>query len=233
MADPSHIINISTPAVIEWVDTDGRMRYQCLQEGCPPPSLSTYSASWNPITLEASFDASTKAGFFKLRAPFKMLNSKQEGFIFLFIHPEQVTVLVTEQPNTVPVDITEQLGTSPIRLQFYMNKPADVVVPRGDLLPGNEFASDNLYVLDSLAQNTTITFYVAQIWEEQLRLVSDAISRGGVRSYQGHADLTSLYFGRGGRIYTGTNGSLPSKVLPPDSKSDLELTASTISTNLE
>ncbi|ROW10530.1 hypothetical protein VMCG_01705 [Cytospora schulzeri] len=176
MVDASHILNISTPAVIEWVDPDGQMRYRCLQEGCP--RLSTRSGPGDVITFNICFDFSNNAAFLKLRAPFTVMESKTGGSIFLFIPPERVTKLATEQPDTLPEDVKAQI-VNPMRLQLHLDKPADFIGPLG------------------------------QQWEEQLRLVSDVISRGSVLSIQEQADLATLYSGRGGRLVSDAESVSP------------------------
>ncbi|KUI56169.1 hypothetical protein VP1G_03542 [Cytospora mali] len=100
MADPSHVLAISTPAVMEWMDSEGQIKYRCIQEG--RPSATSHLGPRDAITFDIHFDYVANAGFFKLRAPFSTTESKTGGSIFLFIPPERITALSIKQPDSMP-----------------------------------------------------------------------------------------------------------------------------------
>ncbi|KUI73535.1 hypothetical protein VM1G_09107 [Cytospora mali] len=208
MADPSHVLTISTPAVIEWMDSEGQIKYQCVQEG--RPSATTHLGPRDAITLDIHFDYMANAGFFKLRVPFSTTVSKTGESIFLFIPPERITALSLKQPDSMPKEVRDMLKSSLIRLQFCMDRPAHLVVPHGDLLPKGKFSRDNLCALSSVVEETTVTLYIPQRLYEKFQALSDALSRGGVQSIQEDADMTCLFRGKGGRVLTDVKSLLSS-----------------------
>ncbi|KUI74121.1 hypothetical protein VM1G_09858 [Cytospora mali] len=197
--------------VVEWVDADGRKQY--LPDSCTGPS----ARSRGEVYFDLVFDASSNSSFCRLHAPFVTTHRPKEVLsISLHIPPERVTTIDAERPgNDLPEDVSRHLGKELVRLRFNMKNPADLVVPQGSLVPKSKTYRDNLDIMTSLARSNTITFYLACLTEEQLRPLCNAITRGGVRSIGKYADLTSMYFGRGGRIYTDSDTS-PTQANPPD-----------------
>lgn len=203
MADPAHSLDVSTaPVMVEWVDLEGRARY-----------LSTRSESRFPVTFSIAFDASISSAFMKLRVPFfTKSNPKEDTSVFVFIPPERVSNITTEQPDVVPVDVKEELGAGVIRVRLTMKESADFVVPMHETVPKNKVNGDILCIGRLLARAISLTLYVAELSEDQLRPVCDAVSLDGVRSIEQHANLTALYFGKGGRICTDADGLVPAEL---------------------
>lgn len=184
MTDSSHVLDVPvTPAVVEWVDIDGLTRYFRDNPRCQP---------LDQISFNVYFDTSSNTSFFKLCIPFNRSSPQNNTSIYLFVPPERVTTLVAECSD-IPVAVRQQLGTDIIRLRFDLNQPADLVIPRFHLSPKNKFYKDTLYISATLAQQTTITVYVARsLTEEQLRPLCDAISLCRLSSSERHANLGDL-----------------------------------------
>ncbi|ROV95246.1 hypothetical protein VPNG_08961 [Cytospora leucostoma] len=205
MAAPSQGLDISAATVVvEWVDSDGRSAFSSPLD-CRGGAL-----------LDVYFDTSSKA-FFKLRAPYiTRLHPRELTSIYLFIPPERVTNLSVERSEDVPQPVREQLGVDIVRLQFHLSRPADFVVPSDDWFPKNTAYGGFLRLMKSLVRSTTITLYVACLSEEQLRPLCDALSHGGVRSMDEHAELGRMYLGRGGRIVTDIDALIPAQATSPE-----------------
>ncbi|KAK7741775.1 hypothetical protein SLS53_004839 [Cytospora paraplurivora] len=200
MAEPSSRLEVSgAPVVVEWVDNYGRQRY--LHDTRKDSSASIEARGG--VSCDMVFDASLNSLSFKLRASFvTTLRPKEVTPIYLVVPPERVTTLSAESSDDVPKTVSEQLSTDAIRLQFILNRPADLIVPVDDLAPKNKAYGEHLWHMSSLSRLTTITLYVAGLSEEQIRPLCNAVSSGGVRSIEKHADLSAMYHGRGGRVYT-------------------------------
>lgn len=180
-------IDISTPAFVTW--GVGR-------------SLS-----------EATFDVrrigSTSDAFLKLRTTvlFKASTPRKTP-VFLFIHPERIRAIVLGEPEADQEihheEACKMLSTDTVCLRFVLSRPVDLVGPGEllDLTPKNKASGETLDSLRSLACQEDFVVYFPRNALSQARLVSlcGAASSGALKSIARHADLASLYRGKGGRV---------------------------------
>lgn len=140
MAEPSSRLEVSgAPVVVEWVDNDGREQY--LHDTRKDSSASVETRGG--VSCDMVFDASLKSFSFKLRASFvTTLRPKEVTPIYLFIPPERVITLSAVSSDDMPKAASEQLSTDVIRLQFTLNRPADLVVPVDDLALKTRFTEN-------------------------------------------------------------------------------------------
>lgn len=199
MADSSSDLNFSGAlAVVEWVDIDGQKQ---ILPGSRTGVFATPRVR-GELTCDLAFNSSSNSAFCKLNIPFvSALHPKDLVSLSLLIPPERVTTLDTERPgDALPEDVSRQLGKEVVRLRFNMKSPADLVVPQDSLTPKNSAYAISLRAMSLLAQTTTVTLYLADLSDEQLQPLRDAVSLGIVRSIENFVKIPTMHFGRGGRI---------------------------------
>ncbi|KUI59161.1 hypothetical protein VP1G_06438 [Cytospora mali] len=180
----------ATPAVVVWAGAGDQAR------------------QLHQVTFDVHFNAASKAAFFKLQVPVKLKDFPHEKTpLFLYIHPDRVTSLICEGPDKTPDNIRQKLDTDAVVcFRFNLNKPADLIVPRASSLAPRKQKGhgDTLDTLKLLAQETCLSVYLAHhdsLSEVLLQSLVATVADGSLQAFDGAADITELYSGKGGEVF--------------------------------
>ncbi|KAG8158062.1 hypothetical protein KVR01_011823 [Diaporthe batatas] len=220
---PSTSFNIDrAPAVVHYMGRDSEFRY--LYHGDADPSRQ--------VTFEMRFDAADMSAFFKIRVPVGLKGAGPDSAktpLFLHIHPDSIAVLKYNAVSRVVPDVVKDSlgpGPGPSSLDFWLVRPADMVVPSASrLAPQNKAHGEKLDSLKLLAQDIALTVYwmpATPLSDSQMRPVCDAIWDRRLKSISAAADLQGLYGGAGGRVLERSELCLPVPKSSPPSYSELE-----------
>lgn len=210
---------ISTQAVISWVDSDGQVKY--LYQADPDPSRQ--------VTFDLHFHDASLSALLRVRVPvdLKAFPSGKTP-LYLYIYADRITSIVCDSssriPDGIPDEIRGRLGTGLISLHLDLSKPADMVVPMNPLVPTKKKGhGERLDAFRSLAQATSWIIYLtggSLPSEALLETLCSAVARGDLKPLLGEACLSGLYCGKGGKVLEGSNAH--SWTVPPPSYDEVE-----------
>ncbi|EOD49951.1 hypothetical protein UCRNP2_3279 [Neofusicoccum parvum UCRNP2] len=134
-----------------------------------------------PTTISLRVDAAASSAFIKLRFP-ASLKALPKTSLFLYIYPERIRIK---------------------SVRFELSEPGVAVVPDEPLHPKNRASGNTLELLSSLSRATTLTVYLPEkaLPEDLLPSLIKAHGNGGLRTMEREADLSTLYCGKGGKIF--------------------------------
>ncbi|KAF4456073.1 hypothetical protein FALBO_15493, partial [Fusarium albosuccineum] len=190
------LVQVNAPkAVVAYTDHNDDI--QMLPASASGPSRQT--------SFSMSFDLTCNVAFFKLDVPVD-LKAFPEGKTSLFLHvpPSSISSLEHSSPNDPPDFVNKQLGTELACLTFLLRQPPDLVVPRTSLAPKNKDSGKKLDALKVLARHTYFDiFFPAGLLQDSLaRDLCALVASPTVRSICQIADITGLYAGKGGMVFS-------------------------------
>jgi len=198
-------IDFSTPAIVAWDS----------------------GATLTDLTLDVRRVASNNTAFFKLRAALvlKGLPLAPIAF-FLFVHPERIRSLELDasepQADTAALELARnKFGLGVTCLRFTLDRPADLVGPKDTALtPKNRIYGQVLDSMRALSRQNSFAIYFPQKVAPKARLISlcNATRAGALRSIARHADIASLYRGKGGQVIVDSSvaaDAITASISPP------------------
>ncbi|KAK3309372.1 uncharacterized protein B0T15DRAFT_506162 [Chaetomium strumarium] len=203
-------------------------------EGNPKSLASLWSSGHERICLRLHHDVLSNDAFCQIRATNIALKGRKDKVsVFLSIHWETVrSLVIASSDDEIGLLAATRLGTSVVGLQFSLQRPPALVVPKGDCTPRQRTTGEILNSLQSLAKEVVFTVYLpaAEASQAGLEALCQVASSGRLRSIDRLYEVTSLYGGKGGHVIqherrpSGSDGSLPPNepALPPPSDADEE-----------
>ncbi|PNP45125.1 hypothetical protein TGAMA5MH_03176 [Trichoderma gamsii] len=182
--------------------------------------------STDELSFDLFMDASTNTAIFKLYGYILLKGNRGKSgkqAIYLFIHPENIRS-ITETVPDLPSQSLTNLGSNYHSLCFFLTKEPRLVVPRNSILESRPKTAALLEKIRALAAvvNFTVSFGNTETITstlQSLRCVSSVFSP----TYTGnrpstndrHANLATLYAGRGGEMIHTNDVTASATVQPP------------------
>ncbi|KAM0415776.1 hypothetical protein ACHAPT_013281 [Fusarium lateritium] len=170
------------------------------------------------VTFHMSFDLGLGVAFFKIRVPLEA-KAFPGGKIPVFLHicPTRISSLEYENPDEPPDIVNEQLGAEIACLKFRMKKPADLIVPRASLVLKRKDDWKKLEALKALARHTSFdVFFEKDVLQDSLaRELCALVASPTVGSICQMAEMTTLYGGRGARVFSQVSTQSSRELSPP------------------
>jgi hypothetical protein len=184
--------------------------------GISTPAIAAWGsgATLTDVTFDIRRVASNNTAFFKLRIALILKSSPSTKVAFyLFVHPERIRSLglggseiETVSDAATALDVARnKLGTVVAYLEFVLDRPADLIGPKGmGLTPKNKVSGDVFDSLRALSRQNRFAIYFPQNVVSRAQLISlcHAACDGALKSVVRHADIASLYRGKGGQVIT-------------------------------
>ncbi|KAK2598701.1 hypothetical protein N8I77_012093 [Diaporthe amygdali] len=199
------------PVLVEWAGADAQM----LQLG---DSFST-----TPVSLGLNFDSMAKSVSLRLRVVVQIhRDSSNKTPLYLHIGPEDIETITSQGPHQ------ELAASKTNRLDIRLKRSVALIGPPFRLRPSNKARAGVVNSTRDLAMRHEFFIHVQHglISEAQHTAISQAVY--SEYSYSGHADLSSLYGGLGGKqVATRAAETSSAPVgdgtdLPPPSYDELE-----------
>ncbi|ORY56886.1 uncharacterized protein BCR38DRAFT_450297 [Pseudomassariella vexata] len=187
---PSDIDNVDVsgvPAIVVGIGNNGQR--ECI-------------APFAHLALDLHRDASSSTAFIKLRAKLALQDRRNKINLFLFMYPERIQSLELVDDDEYQVQAQEKLGgKNTYCLRFCLNQAAALIVPKEVLMvPKHDKDVQVLRRMKKLAEQKTLAVYLSSATMPRRTLLSLCKAVISCRSMQRHANLTSLYGGKGGKI---------------------------------
>ncbi|GME47427.1 Centrosome-associated protein cep250 [Neofusicoccum parvum] len=178
------------PAAVEWHCSEKNELKYLIRAGVQ-----------GPTTISLRVDAAASSAFIKLRFP-ASLKALPKTSLYLYIYPERIRSLSCDGKD-VPGPVRAAMPTRIKRVRFELSEPGVAIVPDEPLLPKNRASGNTLELLSSLSRATTLTVYLPEkaLPEDLLPSLIKAHGNGGLRTMEREADLSTLYCGKGGKIF--------------------------------
>lgn len=180
----SHVIDIhNVPAIIDWT-VDGQHR-----------CLGTFFSS-TPASLDIHFDASASTLSFRSRVVLFRRHSDKPVPVYIIIGPKEL--------QSIAMDESQQAVQGPqnntIRLLFQLQSPATLVVPPDPMRLNNSAQASTFRLVRSVARQTSFSIHLqaGALSQAELTTLCD-VSYQSCHPSSRHADLKTLYGGRGGK----------------------------------
>lgn len=142
---PTSDVHINgAPTCVQWIDGDSQQER----------SISHHTR--DQLLFYAQYEASSATALLQLQARLALKAQKEKAYIFLLIYPERIQSVELVAHGRSNNTASSKLGTSTHCLQFTLNTPPDLVVPKGDLTPRQQHSG---LVLDSLRALTSQTTF--------------------------------------------------------------------------
>lgn len=170
------------PVLVEWAGADAQM----IQLG---DSLST-----TPVSLDLDFDSMAKSVSLRLRVVVQIhRDSSNKTPLYLHIGPEDIATITSQGPHQ------ELAASKTNRLDIRLKRPVALIGPPFRLRPSNKARAAVVNSARDLAMRHEFSIHVQHgfISEPQHTAIGQAVY--SEYSYSGHADLSSLYGGLGGK----------------------------------
>ncbi|CAN8101345.1 unnamed protein product [Discula destructiva] len=183
---------------------DIRAQHVVVEKSSPPNESEAHTIQYIHSDLNLFYNETSSAAFFKLR--FSIAAEEKDGFVYLQIQPEQIASLVQDRSNDRSPEIARLCQTSArgsVALHFTLNTPGAMIGPSKWPLPGDKVKQEALDNMHFLAAQTELVVHMPHgpIGAPQLRsLCLAASSKSLLHSSASHADLETLYEGRGGKV---------------------------------
>lgn len=206
---PPQTTQVDVPKVIVAYANNNDDDIQMLYDSTPDPSRQ--------VALHISFDLVLEAAFLKLSVPVPLQGfSDARHPLFVHLDPTRIASLTYGCPNEQPTLVNEQLGTEVACLRFSLHRAPDMIVPRASLAPRNRDGRKKLGALKALAQQTRFDVYFAigVLEDAAANSLCALVTSPTARPICQLADLTGLYAGKSGAVFTHLNPPPPESSLP-------------------
>lgn len=188
----SHKIDVrGVPVLVEWI-ADGRTR-------CLGISLSS-----TPASMDIYFDDSTQTASFRLRVALFRRHSDKPIPVYVILSPEKIQSITLLEPSQGSGPDGGSTANSN-SLLFRLHEPATFVVPPDPMRLNDKHQAAILRSVGAAARQTVLSIYFQAdlLLQAQLNALCDA-TYPSFKWSSLHADLSTLYGGRGGKTLAPT-----------------------------